>query len=505
MPRGPAGRVSTHTQSHHGRVVGPGGAVVRSVRAVGALGAGAVQAVAGPAPVPGVRARRRGAVPGVPRGRARAARAHGALHREHGFAEECDQLALVCAEATPAACAASPLVARMQKHTFCVKLGRTAEMLLLTFLEEEGMREILYIIQTHIETNPTYTHPVSLARANAEAHAHAADGTGTHPGKRGSPGRHPDNNLPKRRKPTARAASGKSLTGGDDRCNRVEIKGGPPKREEEVDRARSISDNAAKTAANSEYSDKAKKLRADALKIDRQRAEKRARRPPWIGRAGPVPSLAEHHSEWYRDMVEKLMVRIKPRQEHAEAEDARKCVKLGYPSDHRKSKVAWYADNGLEIDAPSELNNVRTKGFGKGRSDLKSRERNLGKIEEEERSKRIAADRARAVHEDANGPVLPSVLSVSLKNNYGAVACSAVSRDGVQVAAGYSDSNVVRVWRLDGGKHLGYTYGFSSSSSAGGVGAAGAPRRLRLLRLRRRLAPTISARRTVLSPRAHTR
>ena len=173
------------------------------------------------------------------------------------------------------------------------------------------------------------------------------------------------------------------------------------------------------------------------------------------------------------------------------------------PSDHRKSKVAWYADNGLEIDAPSELNNVRTKGFGKGRSDLKSRERNLGKIEEEERSKRIAADRARAVHEDANGPVLPSVLSVSLKNNYGAVACSAVSRDGVQVAAGYSDSNVVRVWRLDGGKHLGYTYGFSSSSSAGGVGAAGAPRRLRLLRLRRRLAPTISARRTVLSPRAH--
>ena len=93
-------------------------------------------------------------------------------------------------------------------------------------------------------------------------------------------------------------------------------------------------------------------------------------------------------------MVEKLMVRIKPRQEHAEAEDARKCVKLGYPSDHRKSKVAWYADNGLEIDAPSELNNVRTKGFGKGRSDLKSRERNLGKIEEEERSSRIAADRA---------------------------------------------------------------------------------------------------------------
>ena len=35
-----------------------------------------------------------------------------------------------------------------------------------------------------------------------------------------------------------------------------------------------------------------------------------------------------------------------------------------------------------------------------------------------------------------------------------------------------------------------------------GVGAAGAPRRLRLLRLRRRLVPTISARRTVLSPRA---
>ena len=119
--------------------------------------------------------------------------------------------------------------------------------------------------------------------------------------------------------------------------------------------------------------------------------KKEMKKPVWIGEEGTQPSLRHHY---YRDLVEKCMLRITPYTKGIESEDERYCVSLGYPADHG----------------------------------------------------RLAAQAA-----TVPAAVLPSVSCFSMQSGCGDVSCATLSRDGVQCASG-SGEGTIRVWRFDGGK-----------------------------------------------------
>ena len=119
--------------------------------------------------------------------------------------------------------------------------------------------------------------------------------------------------------------------------------------------------------------------------------KKEMAKPLWIGKEGTLPSLRHRY---YRDLVEKSMLRITPYTKGIECEDERHCVRLGYPADHG----------------------------------------------------RLAAQAA-----SVPAAVLPSVSCFSMQSGCGDVSCAALSRDGVQCASGYGEGTI-RVWRFDGGK-----------------------------------------------------
>ena len=377
---------------------------------------------------------------------------HGELHREHGFKEQCEQMRILCSGDSdlPATLDNSIFAQRIRdrKQRFEVRLSSTAQMLLLTFLEENKMHEILYVLHSRLKIEKSDSHPIVLAReAGAQQGYGTLSSTSSPPTASSEP-------PAKRHKPSVTALSGAALSGmsNDDamRINNPQVTplrwGVIPKRAREEE-TKLVQDLVKKEGFASE---KAKARNKKAI----NRAQTRARRPPWIGKSGPVPKLSRRNgNDYYRDMIEKMMARTSSYQEQAELEDAKKRVQLGYPSDHRKSREAWFIENKLHRHSDADFH--MHKAWHRSGNEWKKSD------QDKYIRKYIEESRSQALHEDSNGPVLPSMMRISLKNNYGGVACSAVSRDGVQVAAGYTDCNVVRVWRLDGEKHLGNPYGYT--------------------------------------------
>ncbi len=365
---------------------------------------------------------------------ARLLEAHGPAHAG-AFGDELAQLRLLV---SPEHVRANAFARRVigKGKSFTVHLSSTAAMLLQAFLDEVKLHEINHLLHTHVALRTTYVHPSDLAAA-AESVGGAAGTDAAGAGDAAPASSSSSSSSRKRGAPPTGSVSGESVTGMSDAArqsvNEKDLDWGvKPKRARpnEVERTRALKHNLKELLADDKNTmglkKKTRQARANALRAEIEAAKHRSRRPLWVGAHGPVPGLRD---EFYRDMVEKLLVRVKPVQARAEGDDLLACCKLGYAVDHKRAELAWAEEHGLASNAL------------------------------EQSVAALQADEADGI----SRPELPSVACYALHHNYDSLACTAVSRDGVQAAGGYSDG-VVRVWRLDGGKHLGYTYGHAKQA-----------------------------------------
>ena len=323
-------------------------------------------------------------------------------------------------------------------ESFSVTVGTTAQMLLITYLEEHQMKEILQILNSKMKLNTTYVHP-STANNNADDN--------NNPLKRSAATLNPasassssssssSSSTSSATAPAIGTLSGNGVTGTSHyeqyHINKRPLNWGVVSKRPRKDITAKVQQLKSELQTFVSTEDKTMKL-TEKKKMQRKmettirETEIVARKPLWIGATGPSPDL---NQDFYRDMVEKLMVRVKPVQKKQEEQDSMACVMLGYAQDHRE-------------------NNSGGGGGGGGSNSANNSS-----------SSDNANDAQNAVQD---APLLPSVSCYSLKNNYDSLCCTNVSRDGVQVAGGYSDG-VVRVWRLDGDTNLGETYGYVNAN-----------------------------------------
>jgi transcription initiation factor TFIID subunit 5 len=297
--------------------------------------------------------------------------------------------------------------------SFIITVGKTAQILLATFLEEHRLKQINHILNSKVKLSATYVHPVASAQNSSNSTKNTNDVAITSASSSSSS----SSTFTTTTLPSVGGISGSGITGVTQdmlqHTNQTLINWGvvcKRPRTDVMDRAKDLKNELKEFISSEEKIKPAeKKRRIRRLESNIRDTEEEARTPLWIGSAGTPPSL---NGEFYRDMVEKLRLRVKPIQKRQEEQDDIECVKLGYLQDHKTTRNT--SSTGINVTTSTMI------------------------------------------------PALPSIACLSLKNNYDSLSCTAVSRDAVQIAGGYSDG-IVRVWRLDGNTHLGETYGYIPS------------------------------------------
>ena len=202
-----------------------------------------------------------------------------------------------------------------------------------------------------------------------------------------------------------------------------------------------------------------KKRQIRRLETKIRETEEEARLPSWIGHAGPSPSLVGN--DFYRDMIEKLRLRVKPMQKKQEEADDLHCLHLGYLDDHQKSRAAVSSD-GLGTSSSSSSSSSASTSSTTTTSSSTTTTTTTNNNNNNNNNNTTDATMMLPSSASSLPPALPSIACFSLQNNYDSLSCTSTSRDGVQLVGGYSDG-IIRVWRLDGETHLGETYGFTPS------------------------------------------
>ena len=364
---------------------------------------------------------------------------HGDEH-EHMFASEMSQLRLMVDKESMKKVSYAKNILR-ETNSFVLTIGKTAQTLLSTFLEENKLEQILHILNSRLKLNTEYIHPsTTTTTTTTNTTTNTNDNTinqsvyGIDTSESASSSSSSSSSIG--------ILSGSGMTGVNahelKQINQIEIDWGVVSKRPRTNVMEQVQDIKLQMnefiASEEKIKPVEKKRKIRQFEININEKEKEARRPKWIGTAGPPPCF--QNNEFYRDMVEKLRLRIKPIQKKQEELDDVACVQLGYWLDHQETKQI-----NLKNDNNNNDNNESTTATNNNNHHNNNNQNH---------------------YSNNSMPTLPSIACLSLKNNYDALSCTKVSRDSVQIVGGYSDG-IVRVWRLDGKTHLGETYGFVPS------------------------------------------